>query len=123
MFNKTICQTVYRYQAKCFSEACRSLMLPFSEGEAAAIANAFHLCHKALEEHRLKKSKVERESVQAWLDVVEKTMDTAGLEDPNGVGLWRIKAQSLTEQEKSDFSGAVYELAGWFDMQFWSSAG
>lgn len=98
-------------------------MLPFSEGEAAAIANAFHLCHKALEELRHDKSKIEQESIQAWLDVVEQTMDTTGLEDPEGVGLWRIKAQSLTEQEKSDFSDAVYELAGWFDMQFWSSAG
>jgi truncated hemoglobin YjbI len=95
-------------------------MLPFHEGEAAAIANAFHLCSRALEELRLNKKKLDQENVQAWIDVIEKTMDTTGLEDPTGSGLWYIRAQALTTEQKSAFSDAVHELADWFHMEYWS---
>ena len=113
----------FPYQSKCFSEARSALMLPFYDGEDGAIANAFHLCSRALGEFRLDRSKLAEEAkVLGWIRVVEETMDTDGLVDPAGIGAWRVKARSLTVDEKSAFSTAVAELAAWFDMQFWSGA-
>ena len=112
----------FSYQSKCFSEARSALMLPFYDGEDGAIANAFHLCSRALGKFRLDRSKLAEDSkVLDWIRVIEETMDTDGLADPAGIGTWRVKARSLTVEEQSAFSTAVSELAAWFDMQFRSS--
>ncbi len=111
----------FSYQAKCFSEARSALMLPFLDGEAGAIAHAFHLCDRALDELRLDRHElVDSEPVMQSIGIVERAMDTTGLEDPFGVGLWLVKAQSMSLDERRAFSNAVAELAAWFDMQFWA---
>ena len=51
-------------------------------------------------------------------------MDTSGLnksDDPNGLGLWHIKASSFTVDDKIELSRLVDELASWFDSKMWSS--
>jgi hypothetical protein len=98
-------------------------MLPFYDGEDGALANAFHLCSRALEGFRLDRSKLANEAkVLDWIRVIEETMNTDGLADPASIGTWRVKARSLTVEEKSAFSTAVDELASWLDMQLWRSA-
>lgn len=113
----------FSYQSKCFSEARSALQLPFEGDEDVAIGHAFHLCSRALDKFHLKRELLKDEpSVLQWIEVVERTMNTAGLEDPDGIGTWRVKARSLSMNEQGAFSSAVGELAAWFDMQFWSSS-
>jgi hypothetical protein len=42
-------------------------------------------------------------------------MDTSGLADPNGEGLWSVKARLLNEDEKIELSQLIDDLAHWFD--------
>lgn len=42
-------------------------------------------------------------------------METKGLSDPNGEGLWAVKARTFTDDEKIELSRLVDELAPWFD--------
>jgi len=54
-------------------------------------------------------------NARAWVATVEETMDTTGIEDPDGVrGTWHVKAGRLTNGQKQQFSNAVDELANWF---------
>ena len=56
-------------------------------------------------------------SQRAWVMKLEELMNTDGLEDPYGKGLWRIKAESLTEAERFELSRVVDELATSFDRE------
>jgi hypothetical protein len=44
-------------------------------------------------------------------------MDTSGIEDPGEAGTFRLKAETLTDDQKGDLSRAVDELASWFDRK------
>lgn len=110
----------FSYQKKQFSAARSSLMLPHPEGEAASIASAFYECSRGL--HTLDEQELD-DSVRYSLTKVKELMDTSGLAnpaDPDQRGLWMVKADSLTEEQKFDLSRAVDELAHWFEMEFWS---
>jgi hypothetical protein len=59
--------------------------------------------------------------MQRFLDVVERCLDTSGLEDSNNRGLYWVKADALSVDERREFSNAVDELASYFNMCFWSA--
>ncbi|MBK1888460.1 hypothetical protein Undi14_00335 [Undibacterium sp. 14-3-2] len=106
----------FSYQAEKLSVARRNLMLPHPTGEAASIAAAFHECHNAF--HNIDREGLDDNSRQ-WVEKIEGLMGTNGLQDPNGVGTWHIKAEQLSVDEKRELSSAVNELAHWFDRAFW----
>ncbi len=51
---------------------------------------------------------------QDLLAKLDKIMDTSGLADAAEKGLWQVKAETLTVNEKSELSHIVDELANWF---------
>ena len=108
----------FLYQAEKFSEARSLLMLPHPEGEVASIASAFHECSLGL--HNLNEQELD-DTARGWGAKLKELMDTSGLTDPDGRGLWEVKAASLTNEEKFELSGVIVELAGWFDRHFWSN--
>ena len=44
-------------------------------------------------------------------------MDTTGLDDPLGRGLYTVKAERLSLDQKAELSREVNYLATWFDAQ------
>jgi hypothetical protein len=110
----------FGYQLEKFSAARSALMLPHPRGESESIASAFHACSLGL--HGLELDSLD-DNVRDWIRKVEAFMDTAGLSNPDGRGLWVIKADSLTEEQKFELSRVVDELAHYFDREFWSTTG
>ncbi|MBK5275849.1 MAG: hypothetical protein JJE30_12455 [Desulfuromonadales bacterium] len=102
----------YSYPSEKFSVARHSLMLPHPKGEAESIMHAFHECSLGLHD-------VDRDSLdddaRKWVHELEELMNTGGLEDPTSKGLWVIKAEQLTIDNKFRLSHIVDELACWFD--------
>lgn len=103
----------YSYQAEKFAQARRNLMLPHTQGEAQAIAGAFHECSLGL--HGFDRTLLDQNST-LWVNQLDSLMDTNGLTDPSGQGLWAVKASRLTSDDKIQLSHVVDELAHWFDM-------
>jgi hypothetical protein len=58
---------------------------------------------------------------RGWIEVIRHAMDTKGLSDPAKQGLWTVKANQLSLEEKMAFSRAVDELAHWFDSRSWEA--
>ena len=100
------------YAAEKFDTARRFLMAPHPEGEAHSYFLAFHECDLGL--GCLDVEAIDDKAAQDWIQIVKKTMDTAGIDDPTQRGTWLIKAEQLNIDEKTEFSRAVDELAGWF---------
>jgi hypothetical protein len=101
----------FGYQAKTFSDARSSLMLPHAKGEADSIANAFHECSLGL--NNLSRDSLD-DYARGLVLKLEALMDTSGLKDPSGEGLWTVKARRMTVDQKLDLSHVVNELADWF---------
>ncbi len=108
----------FAYQSEKFSVARSSLMVPHPNGEAASIASAFHECSLGL--HELDEQTLD-DHARGWVVKLKDLMDTSGLTDPDGRGLWAVKAASLTIEQKFELSRVVDELAHWFDRHFWSN--
>ena len=106
------------YQWEKFSSARSALMLPHPRGESESIAIAFHECHHAL--HTLNRELLD-DTVRDWIQKVEDFMDTDGLLDPDGRGLWTVKADLLTEEQRFELSNTIDELASYFSREFWSN--
>jgi hypothetical protein len=104
--------TVGSYQAQKFAQARSCLMLPHPMGEAQSIADAFHMCLLGLDD--LDRDRLDEDAADK-VRQLEVLMETTGLEDPGGVGLFRVKAERFTNEEKSEVSELVDELASWFD--------
>ncbi len=102
----------FSYQAEKFSVARSALMLPHPRGEHESIANAFHECSLGL--HQFDRSRLSDDANQ-WVGKLDALMETKGLSDPNGEGLWAVKAKTFTDDEKIELSRLVDELAHWFD--------
>jgi len=106
----------YGCAAEKLSAARRILMAPHPRGEAASYADAFHECMLGLKD-------IDRDDLddnaRTWMATVERTMDTADIDDPSKRGTWIIKAEMLTVDEMTQYSHAVDELAHWFDRRFW----
>lgn len=86
-------------------------MLPHTRGEHEAIANAFHECSLGL--HNIDRVQFD-DNASAWIQALERFMDTSGYSDGNGQGLWSIKAQSFSVDDKLEISRIIDELADWF---------
>ena len=102
----------YAYQDEKFSTARSSLMLPHTGGEAQSIMHAFHECSLGLRH-------ADRDGLDShaldWVRKLEELMNTDGLEDSSGRGLFIIKAEQLSKDEKAEVSRLVNDLANWFD--------
>ena len=93
-------------------EARQCLMLPHPKGEITAIADALarcadiriHLDIDALDDN-----------ARAWVLRLQELMDVQGLSDPTGVGVYAVRAQSLTLEDLYDLARIVDDLASWFD--------
>ncbi len=104
----------FSYQSEKFSSARSALMLPHPNGEAASIAAAFHQCSLGL--HQLYEKDLD-DNARSWTEKLRELMDTSGLVDPDGRGLWAVKAASLTVDQKFELSRVVDELAHWFHCE------
>jgi hypothetical protein len=101
----------WSYPAEKFFAARRMLMLPHSEGEAESLKYAFAEIDHGL--RRIPRDDLDADA-RAWVATIEEAMDTAGIEDPDGLGTWYLKAGRLSHDQKRQFSNAVDELANWF---------
>jgi len=102
----------FSYQVEKFSSARSSLMLPHPEGEAKSLCDAFRECSLGL--HNFDESLIQDDNALNNIRKIKESMNSSGLNDQEEKGLWRIKAESLSEEEKYDFSNAVDELASYF---------
>lgn len=109
----------FSYQAEKLCQARSSLMAPHPGGEDLSFQQAFNYCSRAL--HDLNLELVDDDGARGWIAIIERVIDTTGIEDTTGEGLWFAKARSISCDEKSEFSHAVDELASYFDMEFWRS--
>lgn len=103
------------YPVEKFSAARHILMLPHPNGEEESIVSAFHECSLGLKS--IDKDALD-DSQREWIIALERLMNTDGLEDPFEKGLWRVKAEALTESEKFELSRVVDELATSFGRDF-----
>jgi len=101
----------YGYLSQKLSAARDVLMLPTSSGEADSIVEAFKILRAAF--HRMDESGLDGDA-RKRVRKLEELMNTAGLVDPDSVGLWTIKAQLLGTEEKLELSRCVEALAHWF---------
>lgn len=109
----------FAYQAEKLSAARSSLMLPHPQGEAQSIAHAFHECSLGL--HELNEDQLD-DNARSWVRRLKELMSTDGLRDPDGRGLWAVKAEDLGVDEKYELSRIVDELAHWFGRRFWTDS-
>jgi len=107
--------TSFTYPSEKFSVARSTLMLPHPRGEAASVAAAFHTCSLGLAS--LDKNALDDDAGR-WVMDLDDLMNTDGLEDPDGKkGLWMVKAEMLTDEQKSQLSLIIDSLAVWFKSQ------
>ncbi len=99
------------YLAEKFSIARSILMLPHSRGEEESIAEAFHTCRSLL--HTLDRDELD-EDARGLVRKLDDLMNTDGLSDPSGRGLWLVKAKKFSTDEKLELSSTVDALADWF---------
>ena len=85
------------YAAEKFSVARSSLMLPVTHGEASSIASAFHECSIGLADKNVDELD---DNARRWVAKIEEVMGTDGLDDPSGEGLWKIKADTFSDDQK-----------------------
>ncbi len=103
----------YFYPTEKLNQARHTLMAPHPEGEAASFADAFGLCNAC----RNGLDQVDDELARDWIKAIRKIMETSGLDDPERRGLYVVRAEQLTLDEKSEFSRIVDELASWLNRR------
>ena len=89
-------------------------MLPHPDGDTKSIADAFAECSHGL--HNINRDDFDdaaRESVRK----LEELMGTTGLDNPLHRGLYTVKAERLSLDQKAELSREVDYLATWFDAQ------
>jgi hypothetical protein len=89
------------------ASARRMLMLPHPTGEADSIFFAFCEIHKGLE--NIDRNALEGD-VEHYIGKLDSLMDTSGIEDSDGEGLFKKKALTLDESQKSELSATVDDL-------------
>jgi hypothetical protein len=105
--------TGFSYAAEKFGAARRILMLPHPKGEAWSIASAFHEISLAF--RHLDRTALSHDPAR-WVSRLEDLMDTTGINDPNERGTWLTKAESFSDDQISEVSRLVDDLADWFDQ-------
>ena len=89
-------------------------MLPHPDGDTKSIADAFAECSHGL--HNINRDDFDdaaRESVRK----LEELMGTTGLDNPLHRGLYTVKAERLSLDQKAELSREVDYLASWLDAQ------
>ena len=109
----------YMYPAEKLNQARHTLMAPHPEGEAASFADAFEFCDRC----RNELDQVDDELARDWIKAIRKIMETSGLDDPERRGLYLVRAEQLTLDEKSEFSRIVDELASWLNRRVFAENG
>jgi len=104
----------YAYVSEKFAAARRNLMLPHPNGDTTAIVDAFAACSHGL--HYLNRDDFD-DAARESLQKVERLIDGLGLDDPLGRGLYTVKAERLSLDQKAELSREVDYLATWFDAQ------
>jgi hypothetical protein len=99
------------YQAEKFLAARSCLMLPHPSGETKSIADAFMECDLGL--HNLDRNSLD-DAARSLIRKLESLMCPTGLSDPSDRGLWTVKAETLTVDDRTDLSRIVNELAIYF---------
>ena len=103
----------YVYVSEKFAAARRDLMLPHPNGDTTAIVDAFAECSHGLHDiNRDDFDNAARESVRK----LEVLINGSGLDDPLGRGLYTVKAERLSLDQKAELSREVDYLANWFDV-------
>ncbi len=104
----------YAYVSEKFATARESLMLPHPDGDTRSIVYAFFECSLSL--RTLNRYDLD-DGARASLRKLKELMDTTGLDDPLGRGLYTVKAERLSLDQKAELSREVNYLATWFDAQ------
>jgi len=107
----------WAYPHEKFYVARRALLLPHPEGEERSIVIAFGECTHGL--RGVRREDLTDAAAQRWYDTIQGAMKTDGLEDESGRGLWYVKAEAMTTDERETFANAVDELSAWFSRRFW----
>jgi hypothetical protein len=100
----------HRHTYELLAAARRALMLPHPRGADQAIAEAFRVLFSAL--HELDRATLDA-NARHWVNEIARLIDTTGLDDPAGEGLWVVKARTLTEDDQLRLRNVVDDLAGW----------
>jgi hypothetical protein len=108
----------FSYQSEKFSEARSALMLPHPRGESESIASAFHACSLGMRD--LNVNTIDSDA-RDWIVKIERLMDTSGLSNQDERGLWAVKADTFTEEQKWELSSCVNGLASYFCREFWGT--
>jgi hypothetical protein len=104
----------FAYTVQKFSDAQQALLPPFPKGKAEAIVHAFQKCSIGLSDLH---DKDLDDDARRRIAVLKELMNISGLQDLSGRSLWENKAERMTEDEMSELSRVVNELAYWFHMQ------
>ena len=104
----------YAYVIEKFAAARRGLMLPHPNGDTTAIVDAFAECSHGL--HNLNRDDFD-DAARTSLRKLKELMGTTGLDDPLHRGLYTIKAERLSLDQKAELSREVDYLANWFDAE------
>ena len=104
----------FAYQSEKFATARRSLMLPHQGDVTKSIADAFFECSLGL--RNLDVNDLD-DGARESLRKLKELMDATGLDDPNERGLYIIKAETLTTEQKTELSNEINYLASWFDIK------
>jgi hypothetical protein len=101
----------FGYAAEKLGLARSVLMLPHPRGEAASIAGAFATCDMGLK--GIPHDELD-DDARDWVRTLEALMETTGIDGPTDRVRWGLRAETLSEEEKSEVSRVVDELADWF---------
>lgn len=110
----------FGYQSEKFKAARAALMLPHPKGESQSLFNAFIECDQGIRDLEAKgcdENSLGDDQARGWFREIKEFMDSSGLSDPEERGLFKVKAESLDEGQKAEFSNAVDELAHYFSRE------
>ena len=114
----------FSYQSEKFTVVRRVLMEPHSRDEVSKLVGAFNECQlglRGIEKSERLQSALD-DDARRDIDFVQQTLNTDGIEpDEHGDGTWAAKIRRMSEQDKSDFAGAVDRLATWFHDAFYET--
>jgi hypothetical protein len=84
-----------------FNAARKSLIAPHPDGEARSFYYAFQNCSLAF--NHFDANRVKDEEAGKWIKTILQLMDTTGLQDTPGEGLWQARAKQMSLEEKIEF--------------------
>lgn len=96
------------YLSEKLASARSALMLPHVKGEINSITAA--MIEASLGLDGINRSTLEP-SLQDYVRQLDDLMDTTGLSDPNGEGLYAVKARSFTVDQQAQFSHVIDQIA------------